>query len=151
MQCTQGKHWKCEIKTTCKEQLKLITALISSGDNSKINGNMTPVFSSWMAKDFWLCIPPPELHCSLVLLTAMWDQMRCGHDLDMNSPYPQGPAWSPLQGCPLNWGKQAPGSQPSAQEAFWEHGLVSALFPLCLSLPACKWRGLSAPLGNNEV
>lgn len=85
MQRTEGKHWKCETKTTCKEQLKLITALISSGDNSKINGNTTPVFSPWMAKYFWLCISLPEVHCSLVLLNAMWDQMRCGHDLDMNS------------------------------------------------------------------
>lgn len=71
MQCTQGKHWKCETKTTCKEQLKLITALISSGDNSKINGNIAPIFSSRMAKDFWLCIPLPEVYCSLVL-TAVW-------------------------------------------------------------------------------
>lgn len=70
MQCTQGKHWKCETKMTCKEQLKLITALISSGDNSKINGNISPVFSSRRAKDFWLCVPLPEVHCSLVLLTA---------------------------------------------------------------------------------
>lgn len=52
MRCTQEKHWKRETKTTCKEQLKLITALISSGDSSKLNGNIAPVFSSRMAKDF---------------------------------------------------------------------------------------------------
>lgn len=73
MWCTQEKHWKCETKTTRKEQLKLVTALISSGDNSKINGNITPVFSSRIAKGFWICVPLSEVHCSLVLLAAVWD------------------------------------------------------------------------------
>lgn len=31
------KHWKCEMRTTHKEPLKLIAALIRSVDNSKIN------------------------------------------------------------------------------------------------------------------
>lgn len=149
MQRTEGKYWKCETKTTCKEQMKLITSLISSGDNSKINGNTTPVFSPWMAKYFWLCISLPEVHCSLVLLIAMWDQMRCGHDLDMNSVLiPRGGSMKPLARLSAwSWRKQAPGIQHLAQDAFWKHRLLSALLPPCLSLPVCKWRGLSAPLG----
>lgn len=46
MRCAHEKHWKSETKTTCKERLKLITALISSGDNSKLSGNIALIFSS---------------------------------------------------------------------------------------------------------
>lgn len=84
MQCTQEKHWKCETEVTYKEQLRLITALIISGDNSKINGNIAPVFSSQMAQGFWICVPLLGVHCSVVLLTAMGDQMQFGHGLDLN-------------------------------------------------------------------
>lgn len=94
MQCAQEKHWKYETKVTCKEQLKLITALISSGDNSEINGNIAPVFSSCMAKSFWIHVPLLEVHCSLVLFTATWEQVRFGHDLDIDSPYHHEAAWA---------------------------------------------------------
>lgn len=137
MQYAQEKHWKYETKATCKEQLKLITALIRSGDNSKINGNIAPVFSSHMAKGFWIHVPLLEVHCSLAVFTATWDQVRFGRDLDINSPYHHEAA------CGSGQIDQHPvlilGTQTSPSTS------------LCLSLPACKRGYLSASWGNHEV
>lgn len=87
MQRAHKKHWKSETKTTCKERLKLITALISSGDNSKINGNMAFMFISWMVKSFWMCTPFLVSFFSwkhgaglygVTSMSRLWNRRQCG-------------------------------------------------------------------------
>jgi len=131
---------------TCKEQLKLITALIISGDNSKINGNITPVFSSQRAKAFWICMPLPEVHCSLLFLTAVWDQMRFGSDLDVNSLLLTRRQHGPVVSTKL----EETGTPHSVLSSRFVLGTQLSLF-MCLSLPACKRGDLSASLGKDKV
>lgn len=101
-----------------------------------------------MAKGFWICVPLPEVHCSLVLLTAMWDQMRFGHDLDMNSLL----ITKRQHGLVVSMKLEEMGAQHSVLNSRLILGTqLSPFTALCLSLPACKRRCLSASLRNQEV
>lgn len=124
MRCAHEKHWKSETKTTCKERLKLITALISSGDNSKLNGNIALIFSSWTARGFWTRSPLPVFFSSLkrgagcdVAMTWLWTRRPCGLVVRTELEEP------------------GPCTRSSAHDLFWEHSEAPSLPRASVSLP----------------
>lgn len=124
MRCAHEKHWKSETKTTCKERLKLITVLISSGDNSKLNGNIALIFSSWTARGFWTRSPLPVFFSSLkrgagcdVAVTWLWTRRPHGLVVRTELEEPGPCTWS------------------SAHDLFWEHSEAPSLPCASVSLP----------------
>lgn len=93
-------------------------------------------------KRFWMCVPLPEVHCSLVLLTAMWDQMRFGYGLDMTLLIAK-------RQCGLVVSMKL--EETSAQLSVLKTQFGNTVPFTCLSLPACKSEYLSTSLGNHEM